>query len=435
MTDIAIEQALYGNPDEGGFRFLGRSPGFRDDWLAEAERICTGFGNRPAGVACPACIFAQPFGDGHVAVVQVADLGADDAQRPGALGFRLLIVPRPVYEALAGDPFLIADRFPSAWQARGDLAVLAWGTELPSRRTVAQVQKVLQNGDSATLLGGVQALIDSGRLVFERPAPATDLLRRLWLLLPDSTRCHIWPASFAFANTLGFDVVVVPRADFEQFADYVREEQAGDYPEGRYELNLQIAAEAGDQAELDKLFARRSSAQTLRLGVILLVVMAVLVVVMNLFNRTVAPTGKPRPTTAMNPPASGTESAVGHPAPEADYPPVGEETQRHASAALCELLVALGQERPTEHATLGELLAALGERLAGPDMPRDPARAAVVERLDRGGKLDHPEARIRAWLWLYGKKEYDDRRRNLVELIEILGKTVAARPGAKGPPR
>src|SRR3954466_528377 len=105
MEEITIEQAVYGGHGQGGYRFLARSPGFLDDWLPEAERLCTGFGERPAGVSCPGCLSARPFGPGHVAVVKAADQGHDDAGRPGALGFRLLILPRPLYEDLGGDPF------------------------------------------------------------------------------------------------------------------------------------------------------------------------------------------------------------------------------------------------------------------------------------------------------------------------------------------
>ncbi len=115
-----IEQAIYGCQDAGGYRFLGRSAGFSDEWLPEAERLCTGFGERPAGVSCPSCVFATPLGTGHVAVVQVADQGADDAGRPGALGFRLLVLPRALYGDLGGDPFRIAEEFPPSWEARGE---------------------------------------------------------------------------------------------------------------------------------------------------------------------------------------------------------------------------------------------------------------------------------------------------------------------------
>ena len=53
-----IEQAIYASRGAGGYQFVARSPGFRDDWQPEAERICTGFGERPAGASCPACVFA-----------------------------------------------------------------------------------------------------------------------------------------------------------------------------------------------------------------------------------------------------------------------------------------------------------------------------------------------------------------------------------------
>ncbi len=106
-----IEQAIYGGQDTGGYRFLARSPGFRDDWLAEAERVCTGFGERPAGVACPACVFARPFGRRHVAIVQVADQGQDDTGRPGALAFYLLILPRNCISTSAVIRFPSPSRF------------------------------------------------------------------------------------------------------------------------------------------------------------------------------------------------------------------------------------------------------------------------------------------------------------------------------------
>lgn len=306
MPDLLIEQAIYGSQGPGGYRFLARSPGFLEEWLPEAQRLCTAFGERPADVLCPAAVFAQPLGKQHVAVVQVADQGSDDAGRPGALGFRLLVLPRPIYARWIGDPFLVAERFPPPWNARGDLSVLTWPDEPLPPRTVEEVRQILRPiaegedanlSQSATLLGGVQALVDGGRLVFERPAPEPDLVRNLWMLLPTSTRGQLWPASFAFGNELGFHVLVVPRVRGEEFADYLTEDQAGDYPEGRYELNLQLAAEAGNQRELDALFARRNSAQTFRLGLILVVVTVVLVLGMKLLNTALVPAPHPAPPT------------------------------------------------------------------------------------------------------------------------------------------
>jgi hypothetical protein len=270
MTDIPIEQALLGPPGVDGPELVARSPGFLDDWLPAARRLCAGFGEPSPGVTCAAAVFAQPFGKRHVAVVQAADTADRGADRPGQFMYRFLIIPRPAYRTLMGDPFAVAERFPPPWAARGELPTLAWPVEPPPLRTVAEVRQVLQRDEGPALLGGAQVLVDGGRVVFERPGPEPGLVRGLWALLPATTRCDLWPASFAFSNTLRFDAMVVPQGQGAAFAGYVNEEQAGNYPEGRYELNVQIAAEAGDQAELNALFARRSRAQTWRMGLLLL---------------------------------------------------------------------------------------------------------------------------------------------------------------------
>src|SRR5205085_11732295 len=112
MSTVPIEQALYGSQAGGGYRFLAKSAGFRDEWLAAAENLCTEFGERPAGSYCSAAVFAQPLDRRNVAIVQVADQGSDDAGRPGSLGFRLLVMPRTAYEGFGGDPFALADKLP-----------------------------------------------------------------------------------------------------------------------------------------------------------------------------------------------------------------------------------------------------------------------------------------------------------------------------------
>jgi hypothetical protein len=228
-------------------------------------------------------VFAHRLGKRHVAVIQVADQGTDYQGGPAAIGFRLLVLSHADYSKLGGDPFLLADHFPAPWHARGQVPTLRWPGEQPPNRSVKDVQQVLKRvEDGPNLLGGSQVLVDGGCLVFERPAPAPDLLRGLWTLLPTRTRSSLWPASFAFSNALRFDVLVVPRAAGKEFDGYLRGEQAGDYPEGRYELYLQIAAEAGDQRELDVLFARRSRADTWRLALILLAVIVILAIAGNL---------------------------------------------------------------------------------------------------------------------------------------------------------
>jgi hypothetical protein len=296
MSAAVIEQAFYAIRGSDGYHLLARSPGFLEEWLAEGQRLCAGFGERPPGVRCPLSVFAQPFGKDNVAVVQVADQGTDDTGQPGPLGFRLLVFVRRFYERWVGDPFLVDDRFPMTWRISEGLHALYWPEEPLALRRVEDLSKVIRPladdqdamvSQAATLLGGVQGLVDGGRLVFERSAPDPSLVRHLWLLLPASLRGQLWPASFAFGNALGFHVVVVPRAGGDQFNGYITEEQAGDYPEGYYELNLQQAVATNDQHRLNHLFARRGTKQTWRLGLILLGVIILLVFAMKLLNATI----------------------------------------------------------------------------------------------------------------------------------------------------
>jgi hypothetical protein len=301
---MRIEQAVYGCQDAGGYRFLARSPGFAEAWLPAAERLCTGFGERPAGVACPLAVFAQPLDAKHVAVIQVADQGRDDANRPGAMAFRLLVVARTLYADLGGDPFRIAEAFPPAWAARGELPALEWMSGPMPRRTVEEVRRILDveaarlalvvagagpvayadlpADRTALLLGGAQALVDGGRLVFRRDAPDPALARQLWALLPTATRAELWPTTFAFGNKHAFHLAIVPDAAADDFKGYVKEAEAGDYPEGRYESSLQHAAESGDQAELDGLLARPSHRQRFKLLLGLLAVFALVPILINL---------------------------------------------------------------------------------------------------------------------------------------------------------
>ena len=102
--------------------------------------------------------------------MQAADRGADDAGRPGAMAFRLLVLPRSLYADLGGDPFLIADQFPPPWDADGELSAVQWTVGPPPARTVASLAEAADvPNKAAVLLGGAQALLDGGRLVFEPP--------------------------------------------------------------------------------------------------------------------------------------------------------------------------------------------------------------------------------------------------------------------------
>jgi hypothetical protein len=241
-----------------GPRLVASSPGFPFAHEEAVLRVAVRFGSRPAGVACPAAVFACLLDARTVAVVQVADRPDESLDPP--LAFRFILFDRATYP---GDPFRVADRFQPYWSAPSPLSELEWPTEFQPR-TVEQVRAVLKSGDGPLLLGAAQGLVDGGHVAVTRAAPDPKFVRGLWQLLPDRVRAELWPATFAFSAELGFHAVVLPAAPPD---GYMTEDRARDYPEGRYELSLQVAAESGDQAELDRLFARRTSSEVLRMAV------------------------------------------------------------------------------------------------------------------------------------------------------------------------
>jgi hypothetical protein len=254
--DLRIQQAV-ALADVRGVRIAAKSDDFD---TAEAERIATLFGARPAGVACPVAHFACPFGARHVAVVRVED-------RPGDyLGFRFLVLHRDLYRHL-GDPFAISDRFPVNWGASGTLPELAWPPEPLPERTIEQLDAVLRDGEGPLLLGGAQAVVDGNRVLLKRDSPDEALVRGLWQLLPDRTRAERWPASFAFSDELGFHLAALPAPTATAPGPRpLTEEAVKDYPPSAYELNLQIAVESRDRDALRRLLARRTADDTIRLG-------------------------------------------------------------------------------------------------------------------------------------------------------------------------
>jgi hypothetical protein len=390
---VTIEQAIYGRQESGGQAVLARSPGFSPNWLQEAERLCVDFGERIDTLTCGGAVFAQPFGKQHVAIVQAADQGLDATGRPGPLGFRILVLTRSAYHGLGGDPFVIADNFPPYWNVRGDLPVLYLPAQPLQSRTIDQVVQVLKRSDAPVLLGGCQALIDGGRLVLERPSPDASMMRALWTLLPTSTRCDLWPASFAFSNRLRFHAVVLPRPAAEEIPGYITEQQAGDYPEGRYELGLQVAAESGNQRDLDALFERRSRKETWRLGLILLAGLVVLVPLVEWINRT--------PSKSLSGPVL---SAPG------EYPHL-EWHERH------ELTQALSKFAADRHITIRKgaspekMLETIAENL-GPGLEGRFARDEFAR-----GPIQRS---LRVLLWKYGDKDYADPKLNSLEMVDRL---------------
>jgi hypothetical protein len=51
---------------------------------------------------------------------------------------------------------------------------------------------------------------------------------------------------------------------------FLTDEQTRDYPDSRYERDLQLAIEHGDQPALDRLLARRSTGEMIQMAAILI---------------------------------------------------------------------------------------------------------------------------------------------------------------------
>ena len=265
--NLRIAQALF-----EGSSLLVRSSDFIDAWLPEAQRLCAGFGSPPAGIEFQEALFTLHLGKNHVAIVQVAG-----SSHWATLRFRFLIMGQDLYRFLH-DPFAIAERYPTSWTATHELPSLAWPEEVLPGRTLAQLDAVLKNGDGPFLLGAAQTLVDGAKILLQRPLPETTLLRDLWALLPDSIRRTTSLTTFAFSAELRCDILVLPTLPEQSLPGYLNEEQTRDYPESRYERNLQEAIEMNDAPALERLLARKSTSEMIHFAGWLLLGLAFLTI-------------------------------------------------------------------------------------------------------------------------------------------------------------
>src|SRR5262249_14592762 len=128
-------------------RLIARSAGFDASWIADAQHLILGFGDRRPGLRCPLTVFARPIGARHVTVARV--MSSD-----GELHFHFLVVERKAYEAWIRDPFMLAEKLPPSWDAQETLPALTIPSESFSPRTLAQLQAVLKRVKAAALREG-----------------------------------------------------------------------------------------------------------------------------------------------------------------------------------------------------------------------------------------------------------------------------------------
>jgi len=203
---VGFEQAVYGSFAfrDQGYAVLARSPGCRDAWVADFRAACQKLGERPAGVAEAAGLFALRLPSGPWAVVGVSPQGCDDRGRPGALAFHGLFLSPAGYRKLGRDPFALAGALRSDWSAET--------RSLPPGSWPAGRVEECPGAPIDPRAGRVVAALTRGRrVVLEAPGPVDALAREVWRALPARVRARASVATWAFGNDNRFDLLAVPR--------------------------------------------------------------------------------------------------------------------------------------------------------------------------------------------------------------------------------
>ena len=246
--------------DTAGPRVVGRSAGIPFEIEEHALKLAVKFGVRPEGTTCPPGVFVVRSQSGPLIFLTTF------AELPGhgsTLAFRTTYFDTSLRGGI--DPLDYESRFP-AKGAKGDLDPIEWEGATGPQRTVATVRDILKAGDSSLLLGVAQALLDGCKIALIQSEVGPNFAREVWQLLPEMARAELTVATFACSVDLNVNLAVLPDG-VPIPSGFLTANQAREYPEGRYELALQLAAENGNQAELDRLFARKTSNQILRMVV------------------------------------------------------------------------------------------------------------------------------------------------------------------------
>ncbi len=130
----------------------------------------------------------------------------------------------------------------------------------PPARTVEEVQKVLNVPHSATLLGGVQALLEGRpaglRAPGARPAPDP---RAVGLAADQPPRRPV-AGHLRLRQRQRLHVLVVPRAAGPAFEGYITRSRPATTPRALTSCGCKPPSRRGDQRSMDALFAGRSAA-------------------------------------------------------------------------------------------------------------------------------------------------------------------------------
>jgi hypothetical protein len=247
-------------------------------WEELARKIISDFSQAPTGFGEFYALMSLPFGLRHWAVVQV------ESRCEGTLGFRFLILSKSDW--LKGvDPFSMNGAYPPNWESRGHSESIQYELSfIPPN--VEQAAIWLKEHDLATMLGGLQGVLDGAKLWHEATPTSTAYVRALWNLLPYRSRHDFNFSTLVFQPMHDLKYQALPKESFPPTwpPGVLSLQQTGDYPLGRYEQALQLAIEERNASEFEMLLRRRTSRDTLRLAVGLLIAMMVGLIVVRLMN-------------------------------------------------------------------------------------------------------------------------------------------------------
>jgi hypothetical protein len=201
---IRYEQAVYGSFPfwDKGYATLARSPGCRDEWLADLKAACQRYGERPPHAAEAGGLMALRLPSGPWAIIRPSPQGSDDRGRPGALAFHALFLSGSDYRKAGAFPFEFATSLRADWTP--DTSLLSGSLTLDTPTSTS-----IPAGDRASRIA--KALLRGRRVAIESEGPIDDLARAIWLALPVRRRARLSLATWTYANGNRHDLAALPR--------------------------------------------------------------------------------------------------------------------------------------------------------------------------------------------------------------------------------
>jgi hypothetical protein len=204
-TSITYEQAVYGSFPfwDRGYAVLGRSPGCREEWLADFRAICSSSGERPAGFRESKSLFALKMASGPWAIVGVFPIGRDDTGRPGASAFHGLFVKGADYRRAGASPFAFRELLRDDWGPDD--------TTLDAGRLAIPESSLEPVAPDPAALAAARAIERGMRVLVRSDEPIDDTARRVWAVLSPKMRARAGIATWVFHPANDFRLAGMPR--------------------------------------------------------------------------------------------------------------------------------------------------------------------------------------------------------------------------------